>query len=402
MLNYFGQGAWLLEHPDALLAETFNPFFGLVPEWGLYPMIVIATAAAVVASQALISGAFSLTQQAIQLGFVPRMRIIHTSISEKGQIYMPGINWALWVACIGLVVALPSSTKLAATYGVAVTGAMLTTTLLFAIVMRRLWKWPMWKVAAITSVFAMVDVAFLGANLLKIPAGGWFPIVVAAVVFLLMTTWKKGRRQITAILRESSLPLDLFVPDIGRKKVQRVPGTAVFMTSIPNVASPVLLHHLKHNKVLHERVIMVTVQGAEIPTIPDEERVTVEAKGEGFYQVIATYGFTESPDVPALLLEVGESLQAAGRHHSPQAPDAGRLVLSRPRDARGHVAGWRPAAQRWADAGVARAALRADDEERTERHRVFRLAAEPRDRTGGADSGLMEGWKGSRVQGLKG
>ncbi len=312
VLNYFGQGAWLLEHPDALLAETFNPFFGLVPEWGLYPMIVIATAAAVVASQALISGAFSLTQQAMQLGFVPRMRIIHTSISEKGQIYMPGINWALWAGCIGLVVALPSSTKLAATYGVAVTGAMLTTTLLFAIVMQRLWHWPMWRVIAITTVFAAVDAAFLGANLLKISDGGWFPIVVAACIYLLMSTWKKGRRQVAAILRESSLPLELFVPDIGKKKVQRVAGTAVFMTSIPNIASPVLLHHLKHNKVLHERVIMVTVEGAEIPTIPETERVTVEAKGEGFYQVIATYGFTETPDVPALLLAVGESLRQPG------------------------------------------------------------------------------------------
>ncbi len=312
VLNYFGQGAWLLGHPEAVTALTFNPFYGLVPTWALYPMIVIATCAAVVASQALISGAYSLTQQAMQLGFAPRMRIIHTSRTAMGQIYMPGVNAALWVACIGLVVSFRSSTALAATYGVAVTGTMLTTSILFAVIMRKLWNWPMWKVATITTVFVIVDVAFLGANMLKLVHGGWFPIAAALLVYLLMSTWKKGRRQVTSLLRETSLPIDLFVPDIARRKPHRVPGIAVFMTSIPNVAPPVLLHHLKHNKVLHERVIMMTVLGDEIPQVPEAERVTVEAMGEGFFQVIARYGFMESPDVPTLLVAVGERLREPG------------------------------------------------------------------------------------------
>jgi KUP system potassium uptake protein len=247
VLNYFGQGAWLLDHPESVTDPLFNPFFQLVPTWALYPMIVIATGAAVVASQALISGAYSLTQQAMQLGFAPRMRLIHTSATLKGQIYMPGVNTALWLACVALVLAFGSSSALAATYGVAVTGTMLTTTVLFAYVMRMKWRWPMWLVVLLTVVFIAVDGAFFAANLLKVPDGGWFPLVAALLVFLLMSTWKRGRRQVTAILKESSLPLDLFIPDIARRQPHRVPGVAVFMTSIPDVAPPVLLHHLKHN-----------------------------------------------------------------------------------------------------------------------------------------------------------
>jgi len=303
-LNYFGQGGLLLADPSAVS----NPFYRLVPEWALYPMIAIATGAAVVASQALISGAFSLTQQAMQLGFAPRMRLIHTSRTEIGQIYMPGVNWALWVACIALVLAFKTSTALAATYGVAVTGTMLTTSMLFAIVMHQLWKWPMWRVVVITALFVVVDVAFLSANLLKIPDGGWFPLVAAAVVYLLMSTWKLGRRQVTAMLQESSLPLDLFIPDVVRRKPYRVPGVSVVMTSIPDVAPPVLLHHLKHNKVLHEQVILMTISSVEIPQVAEADRVQVVQQEAGFVQVFAKYGFLESPNVAAILAATAELL----------------------------------------------------------------------------------------------
>jgi len=303
-LNYFGQGGLLLADPSAVS----NPFYRLVPSWALYPMIAIATGAAVVASQALISGAFSLTQQAMQLGFAPRMRLIHTSRTEIGQIYMPGVNWALWVACIALVLAFRTSTALAATYGVAVTITMLATSILFAIVMRKLWQWPIWRVAAITTVFVVVDVAFMSANLLKVPDGGWFPLLAASVVYLLMSTWKLGRRQVTAMLQESSLPLDLFIPDVVRRKPYRVPGISVVMTSLPDVAPPVLLHHLKHNKVLHEQVILMTITSVEIPQVADADRVQVVQKEAGFVQVFAKYGFLEMPNVAAILAATAELL----------------------------------------------------------------------------------------------
>ncbi|MES2124245.1 MAG: potassium transporter Kup [Gemmatimonadota bacterium] len=306
-LNYFGQGALLLKDSSAVS----NPFYLLAPDWALYPLVVIATGAAVVASQALISGAYSLTQQAMQLGFAPRMRLIHTSRTEIGQIYMPGVNWTLWVACLGLVFAFQSSTNLAATYGVAVTGTMLTTSLLFAIVMRKLWHWSLWRVVPITALFILVDAAFLGANLLKIPDGGYVPLLAALVVFLLMSTWKQGRAQVTAMLRESSLELDLFVPDLAKRRVHRVPGIAVFMTSLPDVAPPVLLHHLKHNKVLHETVVLMTVTTLEIPLADPENRVTVESRGEGFYSVIARYGFMETPDIPSILEVIAGQIRPA-------------------------------------------------------------------------------------------
>ncbi len=313
VLNYFGQGALLLGNPDAVS----NPFFLLVPEWAGYPMIAIATGAAVVASQALISGAYSLTQQAMQLGFAPRMRLIHTSHTEKGQIYMPGVNGALWLACVALVLAFRNTDALAATYGVAVTGTMLTTSVLFAYVMRVKWRWPLWQVIVLTSLFVTVDAAFLTGNLIKIPDGGWFPLVAALGVFTLMATWKRGRRQVTAILKESSLPLDLFIPDIARRKPHRVPGLAVFMTSIPDVAPSVLLHHLKHNKVLHEKVVLMTVEAAEIPTVAPADRVTVTPRGEGFFEVIARYGFMETPDVPAVLGAIGDRLREPDEAKAP-------------------------------------------------------------------------------------
>lgn len=316
VLNYFGQGALLLRDPGAVS----NPFYALVPSWALYPMIVIATGAAMVASQALISGAFSLTQQAMQLGFVPRMTLLHTSRTQIGQIYMPGVNWAIWAACIALVVGFRSAGALAATYGVAVTGTMLVTSLLFVVLARNVWGWSLARVIPLAVLFIAVDLAFFGVNLLKVPDGGWFPLAVAALVFLLMSTWKRGRAQVTAMLRESSLPLDLFLPDLARRQPHRVPGVAVFMTSISDSAPPVLLHHLKHNKVLHEKVVLMTVESLEVPTVDDDERVRVEAKGEGFYMVEARYGFMESPDVPGVLTAIADRLAEPG-----EAPPSMRL-----------------------------------------------------------------------------
>ena len=309
VLNYFGQGALLLENP----AAARNPFYELVPGWALYPMVIIATAAAVVASQALISGAYSLTQQAIQLGFCPRLRIVHTSSKARGQIYMPEVNVLLWIACIALVLVYRSSDRLAATYGVAVSGTMLVTSILYMVVARERWGHPLWRVLTLGLLFAVVDAAFLGANLIKLPSGGWVPLVLAGLVYLLMTTWSSGRRRLGAIVRENTLPFDLFLPDIARRKPPRVPGTAVFLTSEASGAPPVLLHHLKHNKVLHERVVIMSVATSDIPLVPVEERIDSEGLGEGFYLVKAHYGFMETPDVPMALLQLSDELRAEGR-----------------------------------------------------------------------------------------
>ncbi len=300
VLNYFGQGAILLESPSA----AQNPFYALVPAWALYPMVAIATGAAIVASQALISGAFSLTRQAVQLGYCPRVNIVHTSSRTIGQIYIPQVNNALWIACIGLVLAFQSSSNLAATYGVAVTGAMATTTVLLLVVARKRWKWRLWQVTLLGGLFLVVDLAFFGTNLLKIPDGGWFPLLVAAFVYLFMSTWKKGRARLSEIVLENTLPIDLFLADIGKRKPVRVPGIAVFLTSVRGGAPPVLLHHLKHNKVLHEKVILLSVIGKEIPQVDEAERVQYRELGEGFCEVVAYYGFMETPDVPALLQSV--------------------------------------------------------------------------------------------------
>jgi KUP system potassium uptake protein len=301
VLNYFGQGALLLENP----AAASNPFYGLVPRWALYPMVAIATGAAVVASQALISGAFSLTRQAIQLGFCPRMNIIHTSKEQIGQIYIPQVNLFLWIACIGLVVGFRTAGNLAATYGVAVTGTMAITSVLFIVVASRLWRWAAWKVALLGGLFLFVDLAFFGANLLKVPDGGWFPLVVAALIYLLMSSWKKGRVRLSAIVQEGTLPLDLFLKDITARKPHRVPGAAVFLTSVPGGAPPVLMHHLKHNKVLHQTVVLMSIMTEEIPQVDPADRVRCRELGEGFYEVIATFGFMETPDVPSVLASLG-------------------------------------------------------------------------------------------------
>ncbi|HMH55340.1 MAG TPA: potassium transporter Kup [Gemmatimonadales bacterium] len=308
-LNYFGQGAILLESP----AAARNPFYALVPGWALYPMVGVATAAAIVASQALISGAFSLTRQAIQLGYSPRMNIVHTSSSKIGQIYIPQVNNALWIACIGLVLAFRNTNNLAATYGVAVTGTMATTTVLLLVVARNHWKWSLWKVTLLGGLFLIVDLTFLVTNLFKIAYGGWFPITVAGVIYLLMSTWKKGRTRLSEIVRENTLPLELFLPDIAKRRPQRVPGMAVFLTSAPGGAPPVLLHHLKHNKVLHEKVMLLSVMGHEVPQVPEGDRVRCRDLGEGFYEVMAHYGFMETPDVPSVLQSLALQARDGGK-----------------------------------------------------------------------------------------
>lgn len=312
LINYFGQSAWLLHDPEA----RANPFYALVPAWGLYPMVAVSTAAAIVASQALISGAFSLTRQAVQLGYCPRVTIRHTSASESGQIYIPQVNTALAIGCIALVLGLRSSSNLAAAYGIAVTGTMIITTVLFHTVTRDRWHWGFWPAAALTGLFLTVDVAFFGANLVKVLHGGWIPLVVALGIYTLMATWHHGRRRLSAIARENTLPFDLFLPDIGRRKPHRVPGTAVFLTSEPSGAPPVLLHHLKHNKVLHERVVVMSVNTQDIPQVDREDRLEVQDLGEGFYKVTAHYGFMETPDVPRALTEFADDLRSAGRDTS--------------------------------------------------------------------------------------
>ena len=304
VLNYFGQGALILKDP----ATALNPFYSLVPRWALYPMIGIATMAAITASQALISGAFSLTQQAVQLGYSPRVTIVHTSRSEKGQIYIPEVNWLLMLACVGLVLGFQNATNLAGTYGVAVTGTMATTTVLFAAVARERMNWPVWRVSLLAGVLLVVDLAFLSSNMTKIVHGGWFPLTVATFIFVLMATWKKGRKIVTAVLREGTLPMDLFIKEMVKRPPVRVPGVAVFMTSDLSGAPPVLLHHLKHNKVLHEKVILMSVATREIPQVPPAERIELVSLGAGFYTVVASYGFMESPNVPEIL----QGLAASG------------------------------------------------------------------------------------------
>jgi KUP system potassium uptake protein len=269
-------------------------------------MVGIATAAAIVASQALISGAFSLTRQAVQLGYIPRVTIVHTSSTQIGQIYIPEVNWGLWLGCLALVVGFRHSTNLAAAYGVAVTGTMLTTTLLLHTIACDRWKWPLWRARALTAALLAVDGAFFSANVIKIEEGGWFPMVVGVGMYLLMTTWNRGRARLQAIVRENTLGMDLFLTDVARRQPPRVPGTAVFLTQDSGGAPPVLLHHLKHNKVLHEKVMLMSVVTEEIPAADEDERVECKELGQGFYKVTAHYGFMESPDVPAALALLGK------------------------------------------------------------------------------------------------
>ncbi len=297
LLNYFGQGALLLRDPRGAL----NPFYLLAPPAFQWPLLLIATAAAIVASQALISGAFSLTQQSIQLGYSPRMQVVHTSEHHAGQIYVPEVNNALMIGCLLLVLAFRSSSALSAAYGIAVTGTMAITTLLFAVVARTRWQWSLRAVVSLTAAFLVIDMSFLLANVVKIESGGWVPLVLAGAVYTLMSTWKRGRAELQTIQTERALPIDLFVQSLDRKPLPRVPGTAVFMTSSLVGVPVVLLHHLKHNKSLHETVVLLSVRTAAIPEVPGEHRLTLTALGHGMFQIVATFGFMESPTVPDVL-----------------------------------------------------------------------------------------------------
>ncbi len=303
LANYFGQGALILREPSAAV----NPFYLLAPRAALYPMIALAAIAAIIASQALISGAFSLTQQAVQLGYSPRVQIIHTSQQDTGQIFVPEVNRALALGCIFVVLYFRSSSALGAAYGIAVTGTMAITTILFYVLARSHWQWSIWRAGALTAFFLIIDLAFFGANLLKIMQGGWVPLAIGLGIFVLMTTWQRGRLIVRSLLVDASIPLDALLKDLGddnpdkRFKPARVPGTAVFLTSESKDAPLVLLHHLKHNKVLHENVVLLSILVAQVPEVPITERVEVTCFPHNFARVKAKYGFMQTPNVPEVL-----------------------------------------------------------------------------------------------------
>lgn len=311
LLNYFGQGALLLTNPES----RESPFFLLAPAWALYPLVVLATCAAIIASQAVISGAFSITKQAVQLGFLPRIRTSHTSESQSGQIYIPGVNWALMLACIALVMGFRSSSNLAAAYGIAVISTMTITSLMFMVVARGRWRWSILKIALVIGVFLAIDLAFLGANLVKIPHGGWFPIVIAMAIFTLMTTWKRGRRAVAEVLFTATKPIDEFLRDIERDPPVRVPGTAVFMSGNVGGIPSALMHNLKHNHVLHETIVLLTARTEQTPRVDPHHRVHLERLALGIWRVTIKFGFMEEPDVPAAL----HGIQDQGLRFDPSA-----------------------------------------------------------------------------------
>lgn len=296
-LNYFGQGALLLENPEAVT----NPFFNMAPDWALLPLVGLATMATVIASQALISGAFSVTKQAIQLGYLPRLNIRHTSVQDTGQIYIPFVNWSLFAAIVLAVVMFKSSSNLAAAYGIAVTLDMLITTVLTFFVLRFGWRYPLWLCLMTTGFFFAVDLAFFSSNLLKLFAGGWFPLMIGGVVFMLMMTWKQGRALMAKAQQAEAIELDSFLEAVFMAPPVRVAGTAVFLTSETGTVPNALLHNLKHNKVLHAQNLFVTVRSHEVPWIGLDRRLEVEPLGHDCWQVVIHYGFKNDPDVPKAL-----------------------------------------------------------------------------------------------------
>ncbi|NOT64607.1 MAG: potassium transporter Kup [Methylotenera sp.] len=309
ILNYFGQGALVLLHPETVK----NPFYLLAPSWALYPLIILATLAAVIASQAVITGAFSVSRQALQLGYLPRMHVEHTSESEEGQVYMPRVNWGLMLAVMVLVLSFKSSGNLAAAYGIAVTGDMVITTLLAGFVFHHMWGWGKLRTGALVALFLTIDVAFFSANVLKIPDGGWVPLVIGIVIFTLMLTWKTGRSMVYTRLKNEAMELEPFMDAVGAHPPTRVPGTALFLTPNPDGVPHALLHNLKHNKVLHEKVVILTVKFLDFPHTSPEERVSLEALPHEFYKVTVRYGFKDEPDLPrdlALCTDKGLALDA--------------------------------------------------------------------------------------------
>lgn len=294
LLNYFGQGALVLAEPEAIV----SPFYHMAPDWALLPLVILTTCATVIASQAVISGAFSLTRQAMQLGYAPRMVIVHTSSEEVGQIYVPAINWGLLVAVLALVLGFKNSGNLASAYGIAVTGTMAITTMLSWIVVRRVWNWGPIKSGALILLFLFVDLAFFSANLLKVADGGWFPLAMGAVIFLTLMTWVRGRLLVQRQLRDGTLALDRFLARLEKKTAPRVAGTAVFLTGDNQFVPQALLHNFKHNKVLHENVVLLTVKTESVPHIPKRDRVTDEKLTGGFRRIVLHYGFAELANVP--------------------------------------------------------------------------------------------------------
>ena len=298
VLNYLGQASLLLRNPAAIQ----SPFYLLAPEWFQWPLLIVASMAAVIASQAVITGAFSVTQQAIQLGFIPRMSIKHTSVTH-GQIYIPVINWALMIAVILLVLMFQRSSNLTAAYGIAVTGAMLIDNFLLAVVLFHLWKWKPWMAVPLLAAFFALDAAYLSANLTKIPDGGWVPLVMGMAIFTLLTTWSRGRSLMRANMAEGTIPVEVFAKS-AHSSAARVPGTAIFMASTNKGVPSALLHNIKHNKVLHERVVILTVQIQDVPYVEEDERFSVKDMTNGFYRLTIRCGFLEETDVPALLKRV--------------------------------------------------------------------------------------------------
>ena len=302
ILNYFGQGALILQDPESVK----NPFYLLAPEWMLYPLIVLATLAAVIASQAVITGAFSVSRQALQLGYLPRMHVEHTSESEEGQIYMPRVNWGLMLGVMALVLSFKSSGNLAAAYGIAVTGDMVITTLLAGIVFHHIWGWSKLRTGMLVAMFLVVDVAFFSATVLKIPDGGWVPLVIGIFIFTLMLTWKTGRNMLYSMLKSEAMAIDPFIAAVGAHPPIRVSGTAIFMTPNLDGVPHAMLHNLKHNKVLHEKMVLLTVKFLDYPHTSNEERVTVEDLPNEFYRVTVRYGFKDEPDLPRDLVLCAE------------------------------------------------------------------------------------------------
>lgn len=299
LLNYFGQGALLLANP----AELTQPFYHLAPRWALYPLVLLSTMATVIASQAIISGVFSLTRQAVQLGLIPRTRVIQTSSEEIGQIYIPTVNWALMFAVMGLVLVFRTSGNLAVAYGVAVTTTMVITSLLAFFVMREKWRWQLLSAVVLTALFLLIDLSFFGANMLKIEGGGWFSLIVGGSVFIAMSTWRRGREILAQRLQEGVESLEEFLAEIAANPPHRVPGSAVFMTGGQIGTPPMLLHHLAHNQVLHEQVVLLTIVTEEVPRVPAAERIEVTLLPSGFARLIVHYGYMQSPNVPVALRE---------------------------------------------------------------------------------------------------
>jgi KUP system potassium uptake protein len=302
LLNYFGQGALLIHNP----AAVENPFYLLAPDWALYPMIALSTLATVIASQAVISGAFSVTRQAIQLGYCPRLEIQHTSEREIGQVYLPAINMALLAAIIVLVLGFKTSSNLAAAYGIAVTGTMAIDTVLAVVVAHHLWGWSWLRCVLVAIGFLVIDLSFFSANAVKIPQGGWFPLVVAALVFTLLATWKRGRQLLLEKMRAGTIALEPFLASIVAHPPLRVPGTAVFLTASAEGVPHAMLHNLIHNKVLHERVMLLTVITEDVPHVPDIDYVEVQPLGNNFYRIIMRFGFKDEPDIPRTLEQCKE------------------------------------------------------------------------------------------------